>query len=41
MHITEVIGDRYGDRLHTTYHRPESMMNKGFQSNGDRLKEKS
>lgn len=34
-----VIGDRCGDRLMTTYHRSESIMNKGFDDAGDRLKE--
>ena len=34
-----VIGDRCGDRLQTTYHRSESMMNKGIRKVGDRLKE--
>ena len=34
-----VIGDRLGDRLATTYHRSVSMMNRTFQSGGDRLKE--
>ena len=36
-----VIGDRCGDRLQTTYHRSESMMNKGIGKVGDRLKEDS
>lgn len=34
-----MIGDRYDDRLVTTYHRSESMMNKWFGEVGDRLKE--
>ena len=34
-----MIGDRWGDRLQTTYHRSESMMNKGIRKVGDRLKE--
>ena len=34
-----VTGDRCGDRLATTYHRFVSMMNRAFQSGGDRLKE--
>ena len=34
-----VIGDRWGDRLSTTYHRSVSAMNKAFQKGGDRLKE--
>ena len=34
-----MIGDRYGDRILTTYHRSESTMDKGIGDVGDRLKE--
>ena len=34
-----VIGDRWGDRLSTTYHRSISAMNRAFRKSGDRLKE--
>lgn len=35
----KVIGERYGDRLDTTYHHSVNTMNKAFQNGGDRLKE--
>lgn len=34
-----MIGDRYGDRILTTYHRSESAMDKRIGDAGDRLKE--